>query len=320
MSENGGRMLGLAVVSSQPLLWGLPLGSVSEDEPRVRLRIVEPGELAARWAGALPRRLAERVDSSGQLTLVVDADDEHGVRVEASGFGVALIASEGIEVLGVPGREIAWHRLLFAQVLPIAAALQGLEPLHASAVEVDGVVLALVGASGAGKSTLALHMSRAGAARLSDDVLVVDAGRGGVVAHPGPGLANVDACELTRLGLAPGEVILGRDDKVQVSFSPLPRALRLDAICFLLRERVADGGVQRLTSPDPRLLLAAGFVPHLDWAQRSIDHLEACERIARSVICFRAEVNPAELSAVTADRVRKRVVGALCQERGRAPA
>ena len=56
-----------------------------------------------------------------------------------------------------------WQRFLIAQVLPFAAALHGLEVLHASAVTVAGRALALLGPSGAGKTSLALALCRTGA-------------------------------------------------------------------------------------------------------------------------------------------------------------
>ena len=52
--------------------------------------------------------------------------------------------------------------------------LRGHPVLHASAVESDGIGMALVGASGMGKSTLATLLSQTGCAMISDDVLRVD--------------------------------------------------------------------------------------------------------------------------------------------------
>jgi hypothetical protein len=48
--------------------------------------------------------------------------------------------------------------------------------LHASAVEVDGAAIAVVGQSGMGKSTLAALLCAAGANLLADDVLRIDVG------------------------------------------------------------------------------------------------------------------------------------------------
>lgn len=65
---------------------------------------------------------------------------------------------------------------LFASgtVLSVALMLLGHPVLHASAVERDGVSLALLGRSGQGKSTLATMLCAAGGRLVTDDVLRVD--------------------------------------------------------------------------------------------------------------------------------------------------
>jgi hypothetical protein len=60
-------------------------------------------------------------------------------------------------------------------VLAVRLMLDGHLVLHASAVDVDGRALAVVGSSGMGKSTVATLMSATGHALVSDDVLRVDA-------------------------------------------------------------------------------------------------------------------------------------------------
>lgn len=59
-------------------------------------------------------------------------------------------------------------------VLAVRLMLDGHLVLHASAVNVDGRALAVVGSSGMGKSTVATLMSATGHALISDDVLRVD--------------------------------------------------------------------------------------------------------------------------------------------------
>jgi hypothetical protein len=74
---------------------------------------------------------------------------------------------------------------LEGSVLAHAATAEGLLVLHASAVEVDGRALAIVGAPGAGKSTLAALLCAAGARLVADDALRVDATGNGAVCFPG---------------------------------------------------------------------------------------------------------------------------------------
>jgi HPr Serine kinase C-terminal domain len=62
-------------------------------------------------------------------------------------------------------------------------------PLHASAVEIDGVAVAFCGASGAGKSSIALYLVKRGHRLLCDDICAIDVSSG----HPQiwPGLVNL---------------------------------------------------------------------------------------------------------------------------------
>ena len=69
-------------------------------------------------------------------------------------------------------------------VLSYALAMRGHCVLHASAVEIDGRAVALVGASGLGKSTVTAGLCAAGCPLVTDDVLRVDL-QGAVVAHRG---------------------------------------------------------------------------------------------------------------------------------------
>lgn len=65
------------------------------------------------------------------------------------------------------------------------AWMNGLVPLHASAVVHDGRVHAFTGVSGAGKSTLAAALARRGLTLFADDVLILDLKDGQVNGLPG---------------------------------------------------------------------------------------------------------------------------------------
>ncbi len=73
---------------------------------------------------------------------------------------------------GVPEERLSV--LLSGTVLAVMLMLRRLTVLHASAIERDAVVTALVGNSGAGKSTIAAMACLTGASLVSDDVLRVD--------------------------------------------------------------------------------------------------------------------------------------------------
>jgi len=95
------------------------------------------------------------------------------------------------------GKQVRWRKLrdvpdevlltyLIGQVLSFCLLTRGIEPLHATAVVVDGEAIAFLGTSGAGKSTLAAAFVQRGYALLTDDVLVLqpDGKNKKMLAHP----------------------------------------------------------------------------------------------------------------------------------------
>lgn len=82
------------------------------------------------------------------------------------------------------GSRIGWQRsarasheafrsYLLSQVLSFSLLARGREPLHASAVAVDGGVVAFLGGCGLGKSSLTAAFLRAGYPLVTDDLLVL---------------------------------------------------------------------------------------------------------------------------------------------------
>jgi hypothetical protein len=93
------------------------------------------------------------------------------------------------------GKQVRWRKLrdvpdevlltyLIGQVLSFCLLTRGIEPLHATAVVVDGEAIAFLGASGAGKSTLAAAFVQRGYSLLTDDVLVLQPHGNKLLAHP----------------------------------------------------------------------------------------------------------------------------------------
>lgn len=93
----------------------------------------------------------------------------------SSGFGFLYRRGEGVTVECPadpdPGEEALW---LGGSVHCGIAALNGLMPLHASAVAHDGRVYAFTGPAGAGKSTMVAGLGQAGLPLFCDDTLLVD--------------------------------------------------------------------------------------------------------------------------------------------------
>ncbi len=109
--------------------------------------------------------------------------------VRWSGLFEFLVSADGRRIACHPlngtSRE-AFHTYLLGQALSFALLKQGIEPLHATAVVIDGKAVGFVGDCGYGKSSLAAAFLQAGHALLTDDLLVVRERRGAFVAYPGP--------------------------------------------------------------------------------------------------------------------------------------
>ena len=105
----------------------------------------------------------------------------------AGGFGLLYARGEGITLeqpAGVDPRDVAlW---LNGTIYAAVAAMNGLMPLHASAVAHSGRVFAFTGPPGAGKSTLAAALGRSGLPLFCDDTLILDlSSPGAVLCLPG---------------------------------------------------------------------------------------------------------------------------------------
>jgi hypothetical protein len=100
-----------------------------------------------------------------------------------------LISAGGRTILGCPAVASsieAFSTFLLGQVLSYALLNQGLEPLHATVVVVDGVAIGFIGDSGYGKSSLAAAFLRAGHRLLTDDLLLLKRDDSGFCGYPGP--------------------------------------------------------------------------------------------------------------------------------------
>lgn len=106
-----------------------------------------------------------------------------------SGLFEFLISAEGRRIacrsLDGTARE-AFQTYLLSQVLSFALLKRGIEPLHSTAVVVEGEAVGFVGDCGYGKSSLGAAFLQAGYPLLTDDLLVVKEAGGSFVAYPGP--------------------------------------------------------------------------------------------------------------------------------------
>lgn len=106
-----------------------------------------------------------------------------------SGLFEFLIAPDGRRItcrsLNGSARE-AFHTYLLSQVLSFALLKRGIEPLHSTAVVVDGEAVGFIGDCGYGKSTLGATFLQARYPLLTDDLLVVKQEDGWYYGYPGP--------------------------------------------------------------------------------------------------------------------------------------
>jgi HPr serine kinase-like protein len=259
-------------------------------------RHVSAREVDAIWARGDPRRTVDLRFPNGKLFLAVEHDQTLGYLVRAPRFGRHIVAPDGGTITSALPRIAAWRweRLFLAQVLPLAAVLQGLEVFHASAVALSGRTVTFVGESGVGKTSTAAHLVARGGEFVTDDVLALETASEGVLAHPGAARLSIDARELRRIPverrtrLGP---VLGMFEKRQFAPTPVEGPRQLAVIYFLQRAPVSAHAA--ITEVDePRRLLGAPFIPHLRSRARLVRHLDICAQLARTARTFVIDVPP----------------------------
>lgn len=261
-------------------------------------------EQAPPWPSGA-RLVSDERGLEGEVIFQIEAADD-SYRFQGPAYGCTVLSGAGAEVRGAPGGEgfEGWQRLLIAQVLPFAAALRGLEVLHAGAVVIEGTGVALSGRSGSGKTSAALALQRRGAELLADDVLAVELAGEGLLAHPGAPIAGIDLTEAERLGLqGDGEhaEVLAVNARERVARTALvPGPVPLGALFLLDRRLQGPQEPSFEAEGDPRQLLASTFNLLLASPQRLAGLLEVCARLAaRRVerVTFGPATGPDELAA-----------------------
>jgi len=238
-----------------------------------------------------------------------------GLRLDHDFFGAFTVAQDGTDVVCAP-RDLpdwAWQRFLVGQILPLASALQGFEPFHASAVEVGGRAVLCPGGSGAGKSSVALHLVERGGRLLADDVAAVSIRGGRPAVHPGPALMSVDADEVASLGedgpLRRWRRLGSLDDEVRLAGpgvvgTPVP-VVRM----FILTRRSTGPpvSIKPLDRPLGKVLLGATFNAYYREPERLFRQLEVCEALARSARVEMVASGPAGSARETAAAIAHRL-------------
>jgi hypothetical protein len=286
--------------------------SLARPSGRVLDLSVRAGAVAQLDWPASAEVVCDERQTDGRSIFSIESHPTDGYLISGPEYGFHLLSSDGRRLTCVPeGRpEDAWQRLLIAQVLPFAALLRGLEVFHASAVVSDLGAVALLGPSRAGKTSLALELCRRGAHFLADDVLVVEAPDGQLIAHPGTavaGAARDQAEPLLGSEPPPEQPVLAVNAREQlVSMTGAAEPARLAALFFL--DRRAEGPEHPSFEPiaDAELLLSATFNFVLATPQRLRGLLDVCA-LAAQLHVERILVGPgtsvSELGAVIEQRL-----------------
>jgi hypothetical protein len=277
---------GLAIEADWPLAGAAPAAAEAGRRPTT-VRRVEPESLAAAWESP-GERLFER-EFMGEIAITYERGEEY--RIHAKGFGRYVVSTDGTEVRCELGTVVdhAQERFLFAQVLPLAAVLRGFELLHASAVCLNGAAVAFAGPSGAGKTTLVSRLVARGAGFLTDDVLALEQGADGPIAHPGPPYLAVLEDDADQIDVAAriGRPV-GTSDKLNVAVPVGRGAFPLRGVYYL--ERAPALEIEPIRSDIVRRLLGSVFVPYLVTRERLERQLQMAHLVDATVPQFRFRV------------------------------
>jgi hypothetical protein len=192
-----------------PELHNLPAASIAPRTVRIRLGGVPPVlDLARSYGNFAQVAPAEYLlDVPGTARYYVHYGNEVRLEIEP----------------GTPIADVSTY--LLGSVFGALCHQNGLLPLHASAVEHNGGVIAFLGASGAGKSTLAACLHRRGHPIVADDICLLepaDTLTGPLRVIPVAGWLKLWNQSLEHLGETPEEQhrVFSTDDKFRLYLPP----------------------------------------------------------------------------------------------------
>ncbi len=275
-------------------------------EAQLRAVLAPREEAAAGFSGpAEPRRVGERrVDGRAVRYESGAAGD---LLIEWEDAGVFHLDQEGglLRCWGPDPEDPAWQRFVLDSALGSAALRHGAEALHAGAVAHDDGATAVAAGMGGGKTSLVAELLARGASLVADDIVAVQTGAAGPLAHPGPPVMNL--ARQRAFGPAPEELgtvvadiggeawVVARNGAV----GPVP----LRVVVLLDRGDHPAVELERVTSPVPLLahVLHSGSAPGREAAR--FDMVSSLVQQAE-VLALRAplDVSPAALAEAIASR------------------
>ncbi len=196
------HVYGIHVTSAVPLQLPEPAFEGCEDALLAHVDVVEasdddfrPFRAAGAWSGDF---VSEEIPGRGTY---LRWPQFYEVSVRADGHRVACRALNGCD-------SSVLQNFLLGQILAVALVYQGIEPLHASVVAIDGAAVGLVGDCAYGKSTLLASLLQAGFRAVTDDMLIVERSEGGLHAVAGAGRIKLTPDSADRFFKGAGGMLL----------------------------------------------------------------------------------------------------------------
>ena len=171
-------LYGLSIKSHWPLPCGGSQNSSSE--------VIELVKESTTYFSQFAHETAERRNGDDPYLESCLADGS--VYLRWHGMFEFLVSSDGSRITASLNREYSSEALmtyLLGQALSLALIKKGFDPLHSTAVLVDGSVVGILGGSGYGKSSLAAAFLQSGFPIVTDDLFVVQENESRLCIYPG---------------------------------------------------------------------------------------------------------------------------------------
>jgi hypothetical protein len=274
--------------------------------------VVGAGRLLPAPAGAPPaditirehgfRRRSETPPTPHGYSYSATADS--GIHVSWSDLFDFVVSPDGSEIDVYTEPAITSEFLythLITQVMSVALLQKGIESFHASAVEIDGRALVLLGGSGHGKSTLTAALVQRGAHLITDDLLIVERRGEGYAALRGAGRLKLSPETAGHIGVQWKSTPMSDGSGKHIYM--LPEATWSDdavkiARMVVLRPHSEALHVRVMSAAETTpMLLAAVFNPLDTRPARLAGLLTLCRDVASAIECVEADI-PRDLAAL----------------------
>ncbi|MDP2258291.1 MAG: hypothetical protein Q8J89_01065 [Caulobacter sp.] len=195
--------LGVACVASEIVLSGLPEAR-SGSSVDIRIRRGAPDDGPIDWRDH-PQG-AETTPAWAQVDYFRSADGRwYRIRYDYRGHVADFAIRDDGRTITVETTEgetdAELSNLIEGPILGRAMRLAGLPCIHGTALASDGRAIVLMGGSGVGKSSLAWALVQQGCGLVTDDIVGIEQGPGGLLVHPGRARLRMWPDTARRLGL-----------------------------------------------------------------------------------------------------------------------